>query len=67
MTLEQLVAMMEIPHIRASVSTALPMLIVHRILMIVIPIPVRMVAIALTFCLVLLSVNVHRDILVIHA
>ena len=67
MTLEQLVAMMIIPHTYAHVSTASPVSTVHRILMTVIPIPVRMVATVPTFCLVFLSVSVHRDILVIHA
>jgi hypothetical protein len=67
MILEQLVAMMEIPHTYACVSMASPVSTVHRILMIVIPTPVRMVAIVPTFSLVLLNVNVHGDILEIHA
>jgi hypothetical protein len=67
MILEQLVAKMITPHTYARVSMASPVPTVHRILMNVIPIPVRMVAIVPTFCLVPLNVNVHRDIPVIHA
>jgi hypothetical protein len=67
MILEQLVAMRIIPHTYARVSMASPVSTVQRILMNVIPIPVRMVALVSTFCLVLLNVNVHRDIPEIHA
>ena len=66
MTLEQLVATMIIPHTYAHVPMASLVSTVHRILMNVIPIHVRMVAIVPTFSLVLLTVSVHRDILAIH-
>jgi hypothetical protein len=63
---EQSVAMMEIPLTSVRASMDSPVSTVHRILMIVILIPVRMVAIVPTFCLARLNVNVHWDILVIH-
>ena len=61
--LEPFNAMMKILLIHVCVLSDSQVLTARRILMTVTPILVKMVETVLTFCLVCLSVHVHRDIL----